>query len=143
MSESRLKAQSQVEQLTDLHSQRLALYDQFLDAANKMKASKDAGAASTTRKRVENDLKMVTQNIQDAQVTLKGAGLDLVEKVCTDTYITGWIKSSYENWIDYKLKFSYKLFIHSVEYLSAFTTGAGCERLSSPLCDLTINCSIF
>jgi len=81
VSESRLKAQSQVEQLADLHSQRLALYDQFLDAANKMKASKDAGAASIARKRVENDLKTVSQNIQDAQVTLKGAGLDLVEKV--------------------------------------------------------------
>lgn len=38
--ESRLQAQGQVEHLTDLHADRLKIYDHFTDAVNKFKNTK-------------------------------------------------------------------------------------------------------
>lgn len=38
--ESRLQAQKQVEQLADLHADRLKIYDHFTDIVNKFKSAK-------------------------------------------------------------------------------------------------------
>ncbi|VDN45561.1 unnamed protein product [Gongylonema pulchrum] len=68
--------------MADLHADRLKLYDQFTDAANKYKNNKDLGSYTSSRKKAENDLKNVGQAIGDLQVELKSSNADIAEKVC-------------------------------------------------------------
>ncbi|EFO27718.1 ribophorin I family protein [Loa loa] len=79
--ESRLQAQGQVEQLTDLHADRLKIYDHFADAVNKFKNNKDLAAFTTARKKAENDLKNVGQAIADLQSELKSTNADISDKL--------------------------------------------------------------
>ncbi|VDM23254.1 unnamed protein product [Wuchereria bancrofti] len=79
--ESRLQAQGQVEQLTDLHADRLKIYDHFTDAVNKFKNNKDLAAFTTARKKAENDLKNVGHAISDLQSELKSTNADISDKL--------------------------------------------------------------
>ncbi|VDN00774.1 unnamed protein product [Thelazia callipaeda] len=79
--ESRLQAQGQVEQLTDLHADRLKIYDLFSDAIHKFKNNKDIAMFTTVRKKAENDLKIVGQAINDLQNELKSTNSDISDKV--------------------------------------------------------------
>ncbi|VBB32811.1 unnamed protein product [Acanthocheilonema viteae] len=79
--ESRLQAQGQVEQLTDLHADRLKIYDHFVDAVNKFKNTKDLAAFATARKKAENDLKNIGQAIGDLQSELKSTNADISDKL--------------------------------------------------------------
>ncbi|VDK50637.1 unnamed protein product [Anisakis simplex] len=79
--ESRLQAQGQVEQLTDLHADRLRSYDHFIDAATKYRNNKDAAAFTSAKKKSEADVKQVTQLISDIQAELKANNAELAEKV--------------------------------------------------------------
>ncbi|VDK66064.1 unnamed protein product [Onchocerca ochengi] len=79
--ESRLQAQGQVEQLTDLHADRLKIYDHFADAVNKLKNSKDLATFTTARKKAENDMKNIGQAIGDLQSELKATNADISDKL--------------------------------------------------------------
>ncbi|KAK6111603.1 Ribophorin I family protein [Brugia pahangi] len=79
--ESRLQAQGQVEQLTDLHADRLKIYDHFTDVVNKFKNNKDLAAFTAARKKAENDLKNVGHAISDLQSELKSTNADISDKL--------------------------------------------------------------
>lgn len=79
--EIRLQAQGQIEQLTDLHADRLKIYDQFTDAVNKYKTNRDFAAFTMTRKKAENDLKNVGQTFSDLQSELKSTNPDIYDKL--------------------------------------------------------------
>ncbi|KAM3725103.1 Dolichyl-diphosphooligosaccharide--protein glycosyltransferase subunit [Dirofilaria immitis] len=79
--ESRLQAQSQVEQLTDLHADRLKIYDHFADAVNKFRNTKDLATFTTARKKAENDLKNIGQAFGDLQSELKATNADISDKL--------------------------------------------------------------
>ncbi|CAG9537694.1 unnamed protein product [Cercopithifilaria johnstoni] len=79
--ESRLQAQGQVEQLTDLHADRLKIYDHFADAVNKFKNTKDSAAFTIAKKKAENDLKNIGQAIGDLQSELRSTNADISDKL--------------------------------------------------------------
>uniref|UniRef100_A0A158R5U6 Dolichyl-diphosphooligosaccharide--protein glycosyltransferase subunit 1 n=1 Tax=Syphacia muris TaxID=451379 RepID=A0A158R5U6_9BILA len=79
--ESRLQAQSHIEQLGELHVERLKLYDSAYDVIQKYKANKDTALYTRSKKKAENDLKAVTQEIVDTQNALKFTNPDIYEKL--------------------------------------------------------------
>ncbi|VDM41713.1 unnamed protein product [Toxocara canis] len=79
--ESRLQAQGQIEQLTDLHADRLRSYDHFVDIGNKYRNNKDAAAFASAKKKAESDLKNTTQTMSDIQNELKANNAELAEKL--------------------------------------------------------------
>uniref|UniRef100_F1L248 Dolichyl-diphosphooligosaccharide--protein glycosyltransferase subunit 1 n=1 Tax=Ascaris suum TaxID=6253 RepID=F1L248_ASCSU len=79
--ESRLQAQGQIEQLTDLHADRLRSYDHFIDAGNKYRSNKDAAAFASAKKKAESDVKNTTQAMMDIQAELKANNAEISEKL--------------------------------------------------------------
>uniref|UniRef100_A0A915B6B2 Dolichyl-diphosphooligosaccharide--protein glycosyltransferase subunit 1 n=1 Tax=Parascaris univalens TaxID=6257 RepID=A0A915B6B2_PARUN len=79
--ESRLQAQGQIEQLTDLHADRLRSYDHFIDASSKYRSSKDAAAFASAKKKAESDVKNTTQLMMDIQAELKANNAEISEKL--------------------------------------------------------------
>lgn len=67
--------------MTDAHGQRMAVYDQYTEAVNKFKASKDTAALTNARKKIDNDLKNVTTQIGDYQTDMKAGSSEVSDKV--------------------------------------------------------------
>ncbi|VDN58751.1 unnamed protein product [Dracunculus medinensis] len=80
VNESRLQAQGQVEQLTELHADRLKIYDRYIDAANKFRNNKDPAGFAAARRKADIELKSITQSINDLQIELK-SNVEIVEKL--------------------------------------------------------------
>lgn len=80
-SESRMRVSALVEQLRKVQDQRSAVYQAYDDAINKYKSSKDVGAFTSNRKRVDGDYKLFSQTISDIQQKLKPDAPDIAEKV--------------------------------------------------------------
>lgn len=78
-----------VENITDLHANRANAYEQYVDAINKFKSSKDSTALKNTLKKLENDLKNWTQQITDVQALLKNESPDGAEKVSGSSFLEG------------------------------------------------------
>ncbi|MFH4983075.1 hypothetical protein AB6A40_009784 [Gnathostoma spinigerum] len=79
--ETRLQAQSQIEEIVDLHATRLRLFDQLTDIANKYKSNKDTSAFTTARKKAENELSQITKSVDSLKTSLKTTSADLAERL--------------------------------------------------------------
>jgi len=100
--ESRLKIAGIVETINETQNNRANAYEQYVDAINKYRSSKDAGALSSIRKKLDNDLKNWTQQITDFQALLKSESADAAEKVnevqrldrAIKDQLTGWVQQA-------------------------------------------------
>jgi len=97
--ESRLKVAGFIESINDVHSNRSNAYEQFVEAINKYRQSKDATAFNNSRKKIENDLKNWTQQITDVQAQLKNESADVAEKINEVQRLDRTIKEQLTAWI--------------------------------------------
>ncbi|VDD94401.1 unnamed protein product [Enterobius vermicularis] len=79
--ESRMQAEGVVEQLNELHADRLRIYDHFYEIVQKYKNNKDASAFSANRKKNEVEMKKVTELFSNLQNGLKSSNPDIYEKL--------------------------------------------------------------
>lgn len=83
-----MRVASILEEVQSLQDKRSALYQSFDDAVNKFKSTKDATNFTNSRKKIDGDYKLLTQQIQGLQSQLKNEGADAAEKVM-DHYVNG------------------------------------------------------
>jgi len=79
--EASLKAASYLEQAQAVLDKRSAVYQSYDDAISKFKASKDAGALASQRKKIDADHKQLTQQIADIQAIVKPLAPEAADKV--------------------------------------------------------------
>jgi len=96
--ESKLKVAGYVECINDLQTNRSNAYEQYVDAINKYRASKDVTALNSSRKKIENDLKNCTQQISDIQNNLKSESNESSEKINEVQRLDRLIKEQLSGW---------------------------------------------
>ncbi|CAF0756722.1 unnamed protein product [Didymodactylos carnosus] len=79
--ESRLRLQAIWDQVIDSNSNRLQLYQKFDDALNMFKTNKDIRVYNDTRKKIENELKLVNQELNAFALKAKSDSIDGSEKM--------------------------------------------------------------
>ncbi|CAF0790271.1 unnamed protein product [Didymodactylos carnosus] len=79
--ESRLRLQAIWDQVIDLNSKRSHLYQKFDDALTTLKTSKDIRGSNETRKKIENELKSISQDLNLLALKAKNDSIDGSEKI--------------------------------------------------------------
>ncbi|XP_077983571.1 dolichyl-diphosphooligosaccharide--protein glycosyltransferase subunit 1-like [Glandiceps talaboti] len=79
--ESRLRVAGLVEQILKVESKRFTLYQSYDEAISKFKSSKNSNNFNETRKKLDQEYKGYTTNINAYLATLKQEGTDAADKV--------------------------------------------------------------
>jgi len=80
-SESRMRVASLLEQVQGIQDRRSALYQSYDDTIEKFKSTKDVGAFTANRKKIDGDYKQLTQQISGLLSKLKAEGSESADKV--------------------------------------------------------------
>jgi len=80
-SESRMRVASLLEQAQTVQDRRSALYQSYDDTVEKYKTTKDVGAFTANRKKIETDYKQLTTQMNGLLTKLKTEGSESADKV--------------------------------------------------------------
>ena len=76
-----MRVASLLEQVQAIQDRRSALYQSYDDTVEKYKSTKDVGAFTANRKKIETDYKQLTQQINGLLTKLKAEGSESADKV--------------------------------------------------------------
>ena len=81
-SEIRMRIQAVWDQIVENNIKRTGFYQKIDDALNAYKTNKDLKAFNEQRKKLENELKAIQQNLADLRTKILSDNPDAADKVC-------------------------------------------------------------